>query len=83
MRNRNDTKKEERKIHRATVRSTLRSLKNPEKAEILSGFLKTGPGNYGEGDRFLGIAVPDIRKIVRPHPETPKKTEPFTGAEGT
>ncbi|MBN2319126.1 MAG: DNA alkylation repair protein [Acidobacteria bacterium] len=51
----------------STIRSELRSLKNPEKAKILSGFFKTGPGEYGEGDRFLGIAVPDIRRIVKTH----------------
>ena len=49
------------------IRSELRSLKNPEKSKILSGFFKTGPGEYGEGDRFLGITVPDIRRIVRTH----------------
>ncbi len=49
------------------IRSELRSLKNPEKAKTLSGFFKTGPGEYGEGDRFLGITVPDIRRIVRTH----------------
>lgn len=47
-----------------TVRSELRSLRNSKKAEILSGFFKTGPGQYGEGDRFLGVTVPDIRRIV-------------------
>ncbi len=51
----------------STLRSELRSLKNPEKAKILSGFFKTGPGEYGEGDRFLGIPVPDIRRIIRTH----------------
>jgi 3-methyladenine DNA glycosylase AlkD len=51
----------------ATIRSELRSLKDPRKARVLSGFFKTGPGEYGEGDRFLGIPVPDIRRIVRTH----------------
>jgi len=50
-----------------SIRSDLRSLKDPEKARILSGFFKTGPGDYGEGDHFLGIKVPEIRKIVRKH----------------
>lgn len=36
-----------------------------EKALVLSRFFKTGPGQYGEGDRFCGVAVPQIRSVVR------------------
>ena len=31
----------------------------------MQGYFKTGPGQYGEGDRFIGIPVPDIRKLAR------------------
>jgi 3-methyladenine DNA glycosylase AlkD len=44
---------------------------SPEKAEFLRRFFKTGPGQYGEGDRFLGIVVPVTRRIARAHRQTP------------
>lgn len=43
----------------------LKKTANPAKARILSGFFKTGKGEYGEGDLFLGIPVPEQRKIAR------------------
>lgn len=49
----------------------LRAAGSPEKATHLSRFFKTGPGEYGEGDRFLGVTVPVNRAIAKAHIETP------------
>ena len=47
------------------LRKKVRELADKNKAKVLKGFFKTGPGQYGEGDIFLGIAVPVLRKIIK------------------
>ena len=48
-----------------TITSELQALSNAEKREIFPRFFKTGKGEYGEGDRFLGVTVPSIRAIAK------------------
>ncbi len=43
----------------------MESLRNEEQRRVLMGFFKTGPGEYGYGDEFLGLKVPQTREIVK------------------
>ena len=43
----------------------MESLRNDAQRRILMGFFKTGPGEYGEGDEFLGLKVPQTREVVK------------------
>jgi 3-methyladenine DNA glycosylase AlkD len=49
----------------ATIHRRLLAVATPARAASSSRFFKTGPGEYGEGDRFLGIDVPTLRKFSR------------------
>src|SRR6185503_10011185 len=48
-----------------TLKSEIRRVATPDRARINKWFFKTAPGDYGEGDRFLGVSVPQLRVLAR------------------
>ena len=50
-----------------TITNKVQALSDAEKREIFPKFFKAGKGEYGEGDRFLGVTVPNIRAIAKLH----------------
>ncbi len=53
------------------LKQTLRNTADSERAKNLAWFFKTDPGEYGEGDKFLGIKVPELRKIAKSYAKLP------------
>lgn len=49
------------------ISAELHALASPELASLQQRFFKTGPGQYGEGDVFLGIKVPPVRALAKRH----------------
>ena len=46
------------------IQKRLQALGDPQRAQVQQKFFKTGPGEYGEGDVFIGLRVPEIRKLA-------------------
>jgi len=55
----------------------MESMQNEEQRRVLMGFFKTGEGQYGEGDEFLGIKVPQTREVVSMAKNTPLEEIPI------
>jgi len=55
----------------ASVKNALAALAVPKRAVDLEGFFKTGPGEYGEGDIFIGVTVPQSRSVAKQYLHLP------------
>ena len=55
----------------------MESLRNEEQRQVLMRFFKTGPGEYGEGDEFLGLKVPQTREVARAAKDMPLSEVPL------
>jgi 3-methyladenine DNA glycosylase AlkD len=49
------------------IKKKLSAKAKPETARVCRSFFKTGPGEYGEGDIFIGVKMPDLRLIAKDH----------------
>ena len=58
----------------AAIRQALFFHENPAQASVLRRFFKTGPGEYGAGDEFWGLKVPQVRVVLAQFPEVSRAT---------
>lgn len=49
------------------ITAALNECSSAEKREIFPRFFKTGKGEYGEGDKFMGVTVPNVRAVAKLH----------------
>lgn len=54
-------------VKASDIERDLMEAARPDKVEVLASFFKSGCGEYGEGDVFIGVSVPDNRRVARRH----------------
>jgi 3-methyladenine DNA glycosylase AlkD len=59
------------------VLNALHALAKPEKVKQLKTFFKTNPGDYADSDMFIGVYVPDARKVVKQYQDLPLEHIPL------
>lgn len=64
----------ETKTSHQAIRTQLKQCVDAEKAAFFPRFFKTGPGEYGEGDEFLGVTVPHLRRLSREYKQADSQT---------
>lgn len=55
----------------ARIRAELKAMAEPGRAAVMTRYLRTGPGGYGEGDVVWGVPVPGSRSVARAHRDLP------------
>ena len=60
-----------RQLTAADALRRMQVFADPKRAAALQRFFKTGPGEYGEGDRFMGLTLPQIRGLLADYRELP------------
>ncbi len=58
-------------MNSSDLKSELKKHASPEKAKASAWFFKTGPGQYGEGDQFIGVTLPEQRIVAREFKDLP------------
>lgn len=56
---------------KSQIQRELRALADPQKASFFQKFFRTGPGEYAEGDKFLGLSVPQMRSVAKKASQLP------------
>jgi 3-methyladenine DNA glycosylase AlkD len=58
-------------INTKEIQKRLQALYDPERVQVLQRFFKTGPGEYGHGDIFIGLRVPEVRGLAKEYQSLP------------